>query len=115
MAIKTKADLLALTGLGADDQASLSSLFDDVAAKNDEISTLRKKQGDADLVIARVPDLEKAVKERETLNAELKGKLELLSSKTPKSAESAESGFSPFGALSDLVDDLFSDEPEKAD
>lgn len=113
MALKKKADIEALQNLTAEDRADLSALFDGIEERNTQIETFRKRAGDADEVAKKNKDLEKLLKEKETLSTELQEKLNKLTTHSPIATEPNFDDLGPFAQLrKDLESFLDFDSPD---
>lgn len=110
MPVKSKADLAALANVPEADRADISALFDAIAAKDDEIGALKKKNDDADKVVKRMPELERQLAEREQLTAELKAKLDRYTVNPTPVEDFDDMG--PFAEVRKFFAGLFDDEPE---
>lgn len=111
MALKTKADIAALKDLSPEDRADIASLFDAIEDNNRQITELRTKNQDADAVVKKNKDLEKLLKDKETLSSELKAKLDALTVTAPQKTETFDD-LLPFAEIRKTLEDLFlEDEP----
>jgi len=110
MAIKKKTDLdgEALKGLSTEDRTDLSALFDALEKNEGEISRLRKENETAHEVVKKQPQLEKLLADKETLNADLKAKLEKLTTKSPlPAAAPTVEDFLPFREIRRTIEEFF--------
>lgn len=100
MAKITKDQIATLTGLDDNTRAEIAALFSDIEERDGQIATLKKKETDSDLVVAKNRELSDLNKKQEEQIGLLNGKMtELLGkSKAPVLTSDSDSfmAWSPF-------------------
>lgn len=108
MPLKTKADLEQYREkLSDSERAEISALFDQIDAKESEITKFKKSSSDMDEVAKRNKDLEKLVQEKETLSKSLQEKLDKLTITAPPPPAPDNSGMGAFAPIGDIVSGFF--------
>lgn len=96
MAKLTKKDIDSIANLPDQVKADLSALLGEVETKDQEITTLRKANSDADAIVKNAPVLEAAMKERDGKISELTTELAKHTGKPKNEVKPLLSAFAPF-------------------